>query len=66
MSSKQPSTGSTPAEPDPAQEQQRRFAEALARKNAADHSHPHSDPEGGAHMKGSSTNRKRQFRRKSG
>jgi hypothetical protein len=51
---------------DPAEENRRRFREALERKNAADHCHPHSDAEGGTHLKGSSDNRKRQFRRKSG
>jgi cation diffusion facilitator family transporter len=32
--------------PDPAEENRRRFREALDRKKAADHSHPHGDPEG--------------------
>jgi hypothetical protein len=56
----------TQKQPDPAEENRRRFREALERKNAGDHSHPHSDPEGRTKTKGSSDARRRQFRRKSG
>ncbi len=43
-----------------------RFRQALERKNSQPGSHPGSQSAPGAHLKGSNSKRKREFRRKSG
>lgn len=68
-------TASGPAEKNPSDPQattgqedetRRRFKEALDRKKAAGGTHIGPHAEGKSHLKGSSDNRQRQFRRKSG
>jgi Family of unknown function (DUF5302) len=47
-------------------ETHRRFREALERKRASGGAHLGPHAEGGAHLKGSNTKHRREFRRKSG